>query len=81
MTVRPILKAPCDGWRRRKSKLLIGEVGHRSQGTRGRKNGAWVLQLCQAVIHKQTMGYFDIKNQFLDPKLVGFGSLNVKIGL
>ena len=24
---------------------------------------------------------FDTKNQFLDPKLVGFGSLNVKIGL
>ena len=24
---------------------------------------------------------FDSKNQFLDPKLVGFGSLNVKIGL
>ena len=24
---------------------------------------------------------FDTKNQLLDPKLVGFGSLNIKIGL
>ena len=32
-------------------------------------------------INKQWDLNFDIKNQFLDPKLVGFGSLNVKIGL
>ena len=32
-------------------------------------------------IHQQWDLTFDTKNQFLDPNLVGFGSLNVKIGL
>ena len=39
-------------------------------------------RLSQALFQKRTtQNHIDTKNQFLDPKLVGFGILHIKIGL